>query len=58
VEAHKQIKKISPGESFEVLVETGTARDNVSRMAIKEGCKVKVTETENEEFLLTIAKKQ
>jgi tRNA 2-thiouridine synthesizing protein A len=33
--------------SIEVLVETGTSRDNVSRMARKEGWQVEVREVED-----------
>jgi TusA-related sulfurtransferase len=57
VEARKQIKKSAPGESFEVLVETGTARDNVSRLAAKEKCAVSVEQAANEEFILTITRR-
>lgn len=56
VEARKAIGRLSGGGSVEVLVDTGTARDNVSRMAAKEGCRVSVSETGNGEFLLTIEK--
>lgn len=57
VETRKHLEKLAGGESVEVLVDTGTARDNVSRMAAKEGCEVAVRETEDEEFILTITKK-
>ncbi|MCG2795407.1 MAG: sulfurtransferase TusA family protein [Actinomycetia bacterium] len=60
VETRKKIKGATPGEPFEVLVETGTSRDNVTRMATREGCEVTVTtkETEaEEEYLLTITRR-
>lgn len=60
VEARKKMKAIQPGESFAVLVETGTSRDNVTRMAHKEGCEVQLStrETESEEeYILTITRK-
>jgi TusA-related sulfurtransferase len=40
------MKKLGKGP-IEVLVETGTSRDNVSRMAQKEGWQVKVMEVED-----------
>lgn len=57
VETRKMIKKASTGDTFEVLVETGTARDNVARMARKEGCGVAVEVRDTgmeEEYLLRI----
>lgn len=60
VESRKIIKKISSGDSFKVLVDTGTSRDNVNRIATKEGCDVSIEERETggeQEFLLTIVKK-
>ncbi len=56
VEARKHIERLSSGESVEVLVDTGTSRDNVSRMATSEGCAVTVKETGEGEFVLTISK--
>lgn len=40
------MKKLGKGP-IEVLVETGTSRDNVSRMAKKEGWQVEVVELED-----------
>mgnify|MGYP001057669192 CR=1 FL=1 len=40
---------------LEVLVDTGTSKDNITRMAINEGWKVEVKEKEGE-YLLTISK--
>ncbi|MDD4896433.1 MAG: sulfurtransferase TusA family protein [Atribacterota bacterium] len=40
---------------LQVLVDTGTAKDNITRMANNNGWKVEVKEQE-EEYLLTIAK--
>lgn len=57
VEARKQLRNTAAGETFEVLVETGTARDNVARMAAKEGCDVEIAAAENEEILLSITVK-
>ena len=56
VEARKQVRRTSPGESFEVIVDTGTARDNVSRMAAREKCAVEVDDAAEEEFILTITR--
>ncbi len=42
----KAMKKAGQG-TIEVLVETGTSRDNVSRMARKEGWQVEVIEVED-----------
>ncbi|MFZ5915824.1 MAG: sulfurtransferase TusA family protein [Chloroflexota bacterium] len=39
------MQKVGKGR-IEVLVETGTSRDNVSRLARKEGWQVEVTEVE------------
>lgn len=57
VETRKYLEKLSSGGKLEVLVDTGTARDNVSRLAARKGCQVEVRETENEEFILTITRK-
>ncbi|WP_287154531.1 sulfurtransferase TusA family protein [Candidatus Solincola tengchongensis] len=57
VETRKHLERLSSGGKLEVLVDTGTARDNVSRLAAREGCDVEVRETEDEEFILTITKK-
>ena len=60
VETRNRVLETQPGESIEVVVETGTSRDNVSRMAHKEGCEVEVStrETESEEeYILKITKK-
>ena len=47
-------KALQQGEfPITVIVETGTSRDNVSRVAQKAGCKVVVEEREGE-FVLTI----
>ncbi|HBY57178.1 MAG TPA: hypothetical protein DEG96_04880 [Candidatus Atribacteria bacterium] len=40
---------------LEVLIDTGTSKDNITRMAVNEGWKVVVRE-ENGEYLLTISK--
>ncbi|MBU4350561.1 sulfurtransferase TusA family protein [bacterium] len=40
---------------LEVLIDTGTSKDNITRMATNEGWKVEVKE-ESEEYLLTISK--
>ena len=40
---------------IEVLVETVTSRENVRRMAEKQGCKVTVTQ-EGDEFVLTLTR--
>jgi len=49
-------KALEEGEfPIEVIVETGTSRDNVSRVARKAGCKVTVEENEGE-FIIRIEK--
>jgi tRNA 2-thiouridine synthesizing protein A len=54
VKVKNKLKELQEG-TLEVLVDTGTARDNVSRMANNAGWKVKVKEQEDE-YLLTITK--
>ncbi len=54
VVARKELQKMKQG-ILEVLVDTGTARDNIKRMATHEGWKVEVKE-EGEEYLLLISK--
>ncbi|OIN96224.1 MAG: preprotein translocase subunit TatB [Deltaproteobacteria bacterium CG1_02_45_11] len=49
-----EIKKANQGE-IEVLVDTDTARENVSRAAGTQGCKVNVQE-EGEGYRITITK--
>ena len=41
--------------TFEVIVDTGTSRDNISRLADHEGWNIDVEE-EGDEFLLTLNK--
>jgi tRNA 2-thiouridine synthesizing protein A len=43
------------GLPIQVLVDTGTSRDNVTRMAQSAGCKVTV-ESQEQQFVLTITK--
>lgn len=50
----KKMKQMGEG-AFEVIVETGTSRDNISRLAKNEGWDIKVSEQGNE-FLLTLKK--
>ena len=40
---------------IQVIVDTGTSRDNVSRMAQSQGCRVSV-EAKDDQFVLTITK--
>ena len=40
----------------EVLVDTVTSRENVRRMAERQGCRVEITELDNEEFKLTLTR--
>ncbi len=54
VAVRKELQKIKKG-ILEVLVDTGTARDNIKRMATNEGWKVEVKE-EGDEYLLLISK--
>lgn len=57
VHTKKTLEKLAPGESLEVLVDTGTSRDNISRLAKKEGCEVTVKETGEGAFILTITRR-
>ena len=50
----KKIKLMGKG-SFEVIVDTGTSRDNITRLAKNEGWDIKVSEQGNE-FLLTLTR--
>ena len=54
INAHKKIKEMGSGV-FEVLVDTTTSRDNVMRIATKEGWNVDVKE-EGEDILLVLKK--
>lgn len=58
VNTKKKLEKLTSGESLEVVVDTGTSRDNVTRMATKEGCEVRVRETEEGHFVLTITRRK
>ena len=49
-----KMKEIGKG-TFEVIVETGTSRDNITRLANYEGWNIKVQE-EDGEFILTLSK--
>jgi TusA-related sulfurtransferase len=49
-----KMKEIGKG-TFEVIVETGTSRDNITRLANYEGWNIKVKE-ESDEFILTLSK--
>ncbi len=50
-----EIKKLNKGE-IEVLVNTGTSKENVSRAADSQGWKVKEIQKENEEYRIMINK--
>jgi TusA-related sulfurtransferase len=52
----KRMDKIGSG-IIEVMVDTATARDNITRLAENQGWRVKIKET-GDEYLLTITKKQ
>jgi TusA-related sulfurtransferase len=52
--AKQAIESLEAG-TIEVLVDTATSRDNVTRMATHLGCSVEVEET-GDEFRLTITK--
>jgi len=52
IKTRKKILEMKSG-ILEVLVDTGTSRDNVSRMAEKEGWKVEVAE-KDDQFILTL----
>jgi TusA-related sulfurtransferase len=53
--ANKAINELQKG-TFEVLVDSGTARDNVSRLAKKHGWAVKIEETESGVFRMVLQK--
>ena len=53
--ARQAMTQMSKG-SIEVLVDSGTSRDNVSRMARKEGWQVTVTDAPGGEFRLVLTK--
>ncbi len=54
VKVKNKLTELKEG-TLEVLVDTGTAKDNVSRMANNNGWKVEVKE-QGEEYLLIITK--
>jgi len=54
IETRKKLMQMGNGV-LEVVVDTGTSRDNVKRMAEKEGWSVEVNEKE-EEVILTLTK--
>ncbi|RJP55171.1 MAG: hypothetical protein C4549_08875 [Deltaproteobacteria bacterium] len=54
INAHKKMKETGSG-TFEVLVDTATSRDNVTRMATREGWNAEVRE-EGEDILLVLKK--
>jgi TusA-related sulfurtransferase len=54
INAQKKMKEMRKG-TLEVLVDTTTSRDNVTRMATKEGWEVDVRE-EGEDILLALKK--
>ncbi|MBN2372971.1 sulfurtransferase TusA family protein [bacterium] len=49
-----KMKELGRG-TFEVIVDTGTSRDNISRLAEHEGWKIECKE-EGDEFILTLKK--
>jgi TusA-related sulfurtransferase len=51
-----RMDKIGSGV-IEVMVDTATARDNITRLAENQGWRVEIKET-GDEYLLTITKKQ
>jgi len=54
INAHKKMREMESG-TFEVLVDTTTSRDNVTRMATREGWNVEVRD-EGEDILLVLRK--
>lgn len=54
VAARKKLLEMKNG-ILEVLTDTGTSRDNITRMAVNAGWKVEVKEKDGE-YLLTISK--
>jgi TusA-related sulfurtransferase len=51
INAHKKMKEMRSG-NIEVLVDTTTSRDNVTRMATKEGWNVEVQKEEGDILLV------
>lgn len=49
-----KMKELGKG-TFEVIVDTGTSRDNIARLANNEGWGIKVKE-QGDEFLLTLTR--
>jgi len=52
--AKNKMKEIGSGK-FEIIVETGTSRDNIARLAKHEGWNIEIKE-EGDEFLLILSK--
>jgi tRNA 2-thiouridine synthesizing protein A len=50
-----EIKKVDKGE-IQVLVDTGTSKENVSRAATSKGWEVKAIQEEGEGYRITISK--
>ena len=55
VRTQAALKALPPGEKLEVLVDTVTARENVSRAARAAGCEIAIEER-NGQFRLTLAR--
>lgn len=53
-ETRKKMKEMGKGV-FEVRVDSGTSRDNITRMAVNEGWKVEVKE-KKDEYILILSK--
>jgi tRNA 2-thiouridine synthesizing protein A len=56
IRTRSALKELSPGEKMEVVVDTVTARENVSRAALSMNCEISVEET-GHQFRLTLQKK-
>ena len=51
----KAIKKVKKG-TIEVLADSGTARDNIARLAKSSGWSVAIAEPKKEEYCITLTK--
>jgi tRNA 2-thiouridine synthesizing protein A len=55
IRARKALKEHPQGQVV-ILVDTGTSRDNVSRLGEREGCAVAVTETPSGGFRIVLTR--
>ncbi len=56
VETRKALKDLKSGQSLEVVVDTGTSKENVTRLAKSEGFEVSAPVQDGDQFIITITK--